>query len=139
MANTDRCPDCGAAYALVGFRHRCVAKSSGGVVESGHEASRGAPRTVKSGGDFLRDDSEGFGPPHPGCAAGEARGAGVAASPPDQKSAPAREGSLPSGETDPAVMLDSAGAEPTSTYRYRDAEKRRAYQREYMKAYRSRA
>ena len=37
MANTDnmakdKCPDCGAMYALVGYRHNCRPKTSGSIL-----------------------------------------------------------------------------------------------------------
>ena len=71
MANTmanDRCADCGAVYALVGLRHRCVARTVEAVSER-----------------------------------------------------------VPS-------RIDGEG----STYRYRDAERRRVYMRDYMKRRRAR-
>lgn len=113
MANTDRCPDCGATYALVRFRHRCVART-GGSVAAERTIAVEQPTAPRVESPELR----------PG--------------PPEQKSAPAVRQSQNTAEALPKREPAEVGAEPTSTYRYRDAEKRRAYQREYMKAYRAR-
>lgn len=87
MAN-DRCPDCGAMYALVGHRHLCKPSSDGGV-ESGHAEKRGSAHQPQVAIELVTT-------------------AGVASGPSD-----------------------------STTYRYRNAEKRRADMRDYMRTWRA--
>jgi hypothetical protein len=98
MANVDRCPECGASYALVGLRHRC-----GSVVRTGEAKVREIVPVVGPATLDVRLGSD-----HDG-----AHQAGV--------------GSEWSGTS-----------EASSTYRYRDPEKRRAQMAVYMKGYRAR-
>lgn len=99
MAN-ERCPDCGASYAMVGYRHRCIKKSDGGV-----GADTPVSRARKLDDGVVTTGSEGGSP-----SATVESFAGVAPGPSEQ----------------------------TSTYRYRDPEKRRAQMAVYMRGYRAR-